>query len=338
MVPENKIKHGQFYTVRNPFTHPLVEEWVSKIQGISGLRFAEPFGGANNIIKLFCEAFPQVQLSQWSSYDIEPEAVSVNKTPQVPLVCRDTIVAPVICDVVVTNPPYLAKNSATRMGIGTDFGAYQDLYQVAVERMLQNSKYVAAIIPESFLTRTLFKERLFGFVSITSNLFDDTEFPVGLALWVPERTEDYVVYVGSYKVGLYREVVSRTTLLTQEISKNVKICFNDPDGALGLYAVDSPSRASIRFVEGSLIPSSEVKGTSRAITRISIHDGEGVPLVSSANLNVLIERLNSLLAEYREESYDLFMTSFKGIRKDGRYRRRLDWKTASRLINAAISV
>lgn len=311
--------------------HPLVYEWVQQIPHLTSASFAEPFGGSNNIVKMIMDAFSQITASQWVSYDVEPEAVLKNQVPEVPLVKRDTLLKPVSSDVVVTNPPYLAKNSTTRMGINVDFGKYQDLYELALSKILAHSEYVAAIIPESFLTRSLFKERLFGFVSIPENLFADTEFPVGVGLWTLDNRDDYMVYVGSKKVGFLNEIHARTSLFATVPDRSLKIVYNDPQGSLGLHAVDTPSAPTIRYVDGDEIDSLTVKNTSRAITRISVVDSNNVSLITPENLSTIVERLNILLEEYREQSYDLFLTSFKGLRKDGRYRRRLDWKTSTLL-------
>lgn len=46
-----------------------------------------------------------------------------------------------------------------------------------------------------------------------------------------------------------------------------------------------------------------------------------------------IKKINENLLEYREKTNDCFLTSFKCLRKDLRYRRRLDYKTARNLLN-----
>ncbi len=329
-MSENKIKHGQFYTVRNPFDHPLIKQWVAKIVDIDQKTFAEPFAGSNNIIKLIIEAYPQIKHRQWKSYDIEPEAVLENQVPEVALIEQDTILNPVSADVIITNPPYLAKNSASFRGYKIDFKEYQNLYEIAVNEMLQHANYVLAIIPESFLTRgNLFKDRLYGFISITDSLFDDTGIPVGIALWTPEEHKDFVVYVGNQKIGFFHEIKEKTKLFKAEsqISPNIKVTFNDPAGILGVRAIDNTVSATLAFVPGNIIMSSAIKHTSRHNSRLTVTNTEGNPLITPDNLSQVILQLNQNLNHYREETSDLFLTSSKGIRKDGKYRRRLDFKT-----------
>lgn len=332
-MSKDKTKKGQFYTIRNPFNHPLVRKWFSLIPNPESKLFVEPFGGANNIIALFEETFPEIKYSQWRSYDLDPEAISENRTPEVELIKQDTIKNPVDADVVITNPPYLAKNSAKRMGLdsGIDFENYQDLYEVALDRMLAHTDYLAAIIPESFLTRKLFRERLYGFISITENLFDDTDFPVGVGLWTKEEQDDYEIWLADSFVGKKKDIIKQTSLFSKEADSDIEVRFNDPQGILGVYAVDGTVEPTIRFIPGKNIPSEDIKVSSRAITRITVSK-KGNPLITEENLEQAIKKLNKELALYRQETFDVFMTAFKGLRKDGRYRRRLDFKTIKNLI------
>jgi len=336
-----KIKNGQFYTLRSPFSHPLVQQWFENIPHIHTKNFAEPFAGANNIVKSVLEARPDIKVSQWQSYDIAPEAIRNNEVPELELIQQNTLKNFPQANVVITNPPYLAKNSATRMKIDTDYnyGIYQDVYEIAIEQMLNNAEYVAAIIPESFLTRKFFKKRLFGFVSITDKLFDDTDFPVGIALWNPEDTEDFDVWVGMNYVGAYTKIIEQTELfkINDASLKEVAIKYNIPSGIIGLKAVDNTVEASIEYVEGSKIDPTNVKVSSRAITRIEVQDKNGNALIDENNLSDFLTTVNEVLNEYRSQSSDVFLTSFKGLRKDLRYRRRMDWKTSSKIIYVALT-
>lgn len=329
----NKIIHGQYYTIRNPFTHELFHQWLTNFN-YSDMNFVEPFAGSNNIVKLVNDAVPDIHLSQWSSYDIEPEAITINQVPELRLHKRDTILFPVNADVVITNPPYLAKNSAKRRGLNLDFHGYQDLYEIAVEKILSHSKFVAAIIPESFLTRKLFRERLYGFISITDNLFDDTSFPVGLALWNDKPTDDYVVYVGEHRLGNFQDVKKNTSLFSLPNNNLLQVKFNEPYGMLGVFALDGTKEANIRFCVGDNISSDEVKSSSRHITRFHVMDEFNNMIIDENNVEQVVGELNRILFNFREETYDIFMTSFQGIRKDGFYRRRLDYALAKKIIRS----
>ena len=43
--------------------------------------------------------------------------------------------------------------------------------------------------------------------------------------------------------------------------------------------------------------------------------------------------LNTRLKTIREKTHDVFLTAFKGIRRDGHYRRRLDWALARAIVD-----
>lgn len=331
---DEKIQHGQFYTIRSPFHHELFRSWVRELGGVSELSFVEPFAGSNNLIHLTRELIP-FKNTQWRAYDIDPEAVGENLVPEVKLIQNDSFEHMPEADVMLTNPPYLAKNSARRMGMETDhFGEHGDLWELSVAKMIEKTKFLAAIIPESFLTRQLFQERLYGVVSITEQIFDDTDFPVCLALWVNEPREDYPVYIGEELIGEYRDLL-RKSKVENSPTDELKVVFNDPDGLLGLQAVDDTKKPSIKFRRGEEIPRGEIKATSRAKTRLSVYDGRD-SIIDEANLDEVIEELNKTLNSYREETGDIFLTSFKGLRGDGRYRRRLDWKKASKIIHSTL--
>jgi hypothetical protein len=97
-----------------------------------------------------------------------------------------------------------------------------------------------------------------------------------------------------------------------------------------LIAIDSTSGPGIKFVEGSTIDSSTIKVSSRYSTRITIEN-------SNVSLEDLIKDLNTTLAKYRSLSEDVFLTSFRGIRKDGKFRRRIDWDTVRGMILSTLS-
>jgi hypothetical protein len=329
----NKQHLGQYYTRVSPFEYPRFRKWVESIPNLSELKALEPFAGSNSIVRMMGEAFPMLRTEQWSAFDIDPEAQESNQVPQLALTQQDTLTDfPGGYDLCVTNPPYLAKNSAARKGAVIDFGQYQDLFEIALNKMLQACPWVAAIIPESFITRDVFRDRLEFVISLTHNMFDDTEFPVCLAVFSPTLRADFEIWRNEEFVGSYNELVlAREALLKP--SRRGLFVFNDPHGLLGLFAVDMTKGPSIRFVAGSEIAEGEIKHTSRAITRISL--GTSISNWVLKNPDV-IESANQVLAKYRMVTRDVFLTSFKGLRDDGEYRRRLDWDTAGRVLATAM--
>lgn len=286
---------GQYYTVGNPFKHPAFLEWLQDDL------ILEPFAGSKNIVHL-------VNQGRWDCYDIDPKAEGVLQ--------RDTLANfPKGYRTVVTNPPYLAKNSATRRGLPYPSTEYNDLYKYALSLMLKHCERVAVIIPLSFLTCKELKDRLSTLIILNYKMFDDTEVPVCLALFTKEQS-DLVLYRGLEKLEV-----------TPFDFKSCKVdmTFNSEKGQLGLYAIDNQKEASIRFCKGEGI---QVKKSSRSITRIYSSEFK--------DLDTLIEKCNRTLNEYRRMTQDTGLTPFKGLRQDGRYRYRLDYKQARKIIEHAL--
>lgn len=314
-----KSQLGQFFTTTNPFTLKVFKEWLHQIPDYKNLNTIEPFAGANNLVKMLSS-----ENLKWTSYDIEPKNPLVKK--------KDTLKNfPKGFEICITNPPYLGKSSSTRSNMNFPETVHDDLYKLALEKCLENCDYVAAIIPESFITSNLFHNRLVSVISLNFSMFEDTDHPVCLALFNKEETKDFDIYRGDTLLGSYNELKS----LEPKPLNKYKVKFNDPKGILGLRAVDNTKTASIEFIEGKLIDSSDIKVSSRAITRISF-DKEVQTYIKKIGTKKFIDLLNNNLKSYREKTKDVFMTSFKGLRKDGFYRRRLDYILAKKIILSTV--
>lgn len=323
---DKKRANGQFFTTQNPFHLSPFKEWLQTTPVSVGGTILEPFAGANNIVQMLRDIGCQ---NDWVCFDIEPNNGHENVSG-VFIQRRDTIASfPNGFQVAVTNPPYLAKNSATRRGLAFPESRHDDLYKIAVEKMLEATPFVAAIIPESFLTQGLFHNRLSTAISLPMKMFDDTECPVCLALFVPEKAKadptDFFIYSGERLVGTYLSLLEHAK---PSVCEGLPWKFNDPDGSIGLLAIDSQLESSIRFVQGDEISPFDVKGTSRSKTRISGPH-------SSRHAGRIIDEANKILALRRSATGDVFMTAFKGLRKDGKYRRRLDFAQAREILNMA---
>ena len=301
-----KRENGVYYTAGDPFESPAFTGWAKKAC-LPESQILEPFAGANSLI----DRLEFLKLcKKWKSFDIAPVGKGVEY--------RDTLCDfPQGFDVCVTNPPWLAKNSATRRGLAFPDTRYDDLYKVALERCLANCQWIAALVPESFIRAGLFHERLGHFVSLTGKMFNDTENPVGLALFEPNPVKDVVVWRDADEIGTLRELEKNLPKSNNKISMR----FNAPEGNVGLIAIDNTKEASIRFCHPADLNGYSVSGACRSITRIAVDS------------NVYIKDLNDCLREFREKTQDVFMTSFKGLRKDGWYRRRLDWNSARGIVN-----
>ncbi len=298
----DKRLNGRFYTSFNPFDHPAFLEWAAECD-LPGQRILEPFAGANGLVRHLQE----MRLCKESrSYDITPAVPDVTE--------RDTLKRfPTGFDVCVTNPPWLAKYSATRQGLPFPDCRHDNLYKLALDKCLTHCRWVAALVPESYIRAGLFRDRLRHFVSITSSLFLDTAQPAGLALFGPESRSDSIVWSGPERIGSLARIEA---LKPAPVRGGPRVRFNDSGGNVGLFAFDNNRHASIRFCAAAELSGYDIKRSSRYITKIQF-DGP-----------IRLDAWNEYLAEFRVATRDVLLTSAKGLRKDGRYRRRLDWDLA----------
>lgn len=321
----SKIINGQFFTTTNPFTLIPFLDWANMIPvNLRAGTILEPFAGSNNIPAMLSTL--GIFSGSWDCFDIEPPMT--NNYPQSIIQKRDTISNfPTGYSVAVTNPPYLGKTSAATKKLPYPDTVYDDVYKLSLEKLLANVKYIAAIIPETFIVSGQFTERLVTVISLTCKMFDDTKCPVCLALFGPETTNDFSLYRMNTFLGTYKS-------LSQYIPKPIlahswKI--NDPLGTVGIKCVDSNDGPTIHFCRGDLIDSAKIKISSRSETRVS-------GLYDDIVLDDFLVECNRLLAEYRVNTEDVFMAPFKNLRKDGKYRRRLDFATAKLIMSKAVEI
>ena len=199
--------------------------------------------------------------------------------------------------------------------------------------MLKNCDYVGAIIPASFINADLFLDRLHSYTLLSSQMFTDTENPVCLVLFCPTGSNELLSPQKSNSVYLYEndkyvgELYSLKKQVEEMLANNnsqTAITFNSKQGNLGLRAIDGTRFPSIAFIDAQLVPSSKIKVSSRHLTRIHVPQ--------EINLNLLNEKLKKL----REITNDFFLTPFRGLRKDGKFRRRLDFQLARKIIESCL--
>lgn len=326
----NKTKFGQFFTITNPFDNVAFFKWLEEhnLNNRDELKILEPFAGTNNIPLLMREI---KMYNDWDCYDIKPQIDScnnvINRLDEYKINVRDTIKNyPQGYDLVITNPPYLARNSASKQKIEFINTKYDNLYKECLKLMLKNNKYVAAIIPETFITstETELKNRLHSVVSLTMKMFDDTDCPVCLALFSDKTTKDFKIYKNDNFIGHFKELKSFLELPQQKYYFK----FNDNNGEIWLKAIDDTNKDNIYFS----LPnenSKKVYEKSRSYSRIKLPENI---TINKKYLNKYIDELNKYLFEYRKKTNDVFMSSFKGLRKDYKYRRRLSWEEAKRIM------
>jgi len=316
-----KKQLGKFFTKINVFKYLPFQEWISQIPNFEDRLILEPFAGNMDLIYFLQEIGIK---NKYQCFDIVPENENV--------IQNDSIKNfPKYKDcVVITNPPYLAKISSTRLKLDYENKKYNNLYLECLSIMLKNSEFVCVIIPESFITSGLFHERLFSIASLNEQIFEDTDCPVCLAMFNGSNKfkmkKDFKIYIGNDYLNTYQNLVKISESILN-VKKSNKIKFNVPDGNIGLYAIDSTKEDSIRFVLGNEIENNKIKVTSRSITKI---------LIDREVKQVDIDKMNNLLNKWRKETGDVFLTSFKGLRQDGKYRRRLSFDIANQIIRCCL--
>ncbi len=310
-LASEKRARGRYYTRANPFSLLPFLEWAAEI-GLSAETILEPFAGRNDLIEMLRA---KGLCSSSYSYDINPASAEVAK--------RDTIADfPRGFSVCVTNPPWLARNSATRRGLPYPGGDFDNLYKRCLHLCLRSCDYVAALLPASFLQSGLFLDRLNRYILLHCLPFVDTENPVCLALFNPVGGDGLIYHDNEFVGDLKR--LRRHLPNRRGQSRGCK--FNDPDGDLGFVSFDDTRTPSIRFCSGEETGEYQIKQSSRFISRVS-----GDFTVSAS----LIDNLNGMVREFRHATNDVFLTPFKGLRRDGQYRRRMDFSLAKDFLSAA---
>lgn len=143
------------------------------IDNTDNLVCVDPFCGAGDLVKFF----PQFK---WETYDKDPKYPNTTK--------RDTLINPpnYTGKVVITNPPYIAKNKTKEFGDIFDKYHTDDLYKASIRSIIGCEKGIF-IIPVNFFidedTRPIREEFLSQYIVkrvnvFTKQMFDNTTYSV----------------------------------------------------------------------------------------------------------------------------------------------------------------
>lgn len=313
---------GQYFTKRSVWLKPQIKEFIARANPSV---IVDPFAGQGDLLNVVGELGYNVlglDIDKSLGYKFNDSLNSIPKYDD---------------GLVLTNPPYLAKNSAKRQGLkGYSYfenNEFQDLYQIAILKVLDSYKYSVFIIPETFINSSFFKKHLYNVTILEEDLFDHTDCPVCVCCF--EKTTDFLktpkydFYKGD--LHLFDSEEGNNILSSYESSVNVDISFNDKKGNLGLRGIDgldAHDRIKFCLPEELNYSASKIKVSSRAITIIE------VDFEISMNF---IHTINSYLEDYRGRTHDVFLTPFKGNNRNGVRRRRLDFRLARKLINNVIN-
>ena len=199
------------------------------------------------------------------------------------------------------------------------------MYKQCLHLALKNCNYVGFLVPASYLKSGLFRDRLTKLIFVNKLLFKETESPVCLALFEKIKTKHVYLYNDNVRIGELTDLEKRYHNF--EYNPYFKIKFNSEKGNLGLICIDNTIGASIRFCRVEEI-GRNIKHTDRTITKIEIPEVE--------NMDAFIESLNYELNIIRMNTHDVFFSPFKGLRRDGFYRRRIDYFFARKIISKVL--
>lgn len=322
---DDKKKLGQYFTKKDLWLKKHVVEFIQN----SNCTIAyDPFAGNGDLLKVSSSyginEIKGLDIDQNLNWEIND---SLKKIPHV-----DNAI-------IITNPPYLTKYSASRKKLnnkkmGQYFKNHTDLYQLAIDKMLEAQDYVVAIVPETYINSKFFNEhlsRVYSVTILTENPFDDTENPVCVVCF--DNIEKVPPQIKVYADEEYLNDYSYFKGLKLTPKNNYSIRFNVKDGKLALRAVDlTTNDKKIQFYETKDLnyDLSKIGNSSRLITIIDLD-------CSDIDICELVNECNRLLEDYRKRTKDVTLSPFKGNTKEGNRRRRLDYRTARCIIEMAIS-
>lgn len=294
----NKQLLGQYYTTIDPFSiSDAFSAWFNMVPEDETI--LEPFAGAGHLFSYINR--------EWKGYDLEPNHPEVQH--------RDTLEEfPTGYRVCVTNPPYLAKTVVSRKKLPVQL-IHEDMYLDALQLMLDNCEYVAAIIPSTFWNQRLFKDRLYAWDKFDMKLFSDTDAPAGVAYFVPHRVEHTRTFVNGEEIVLTSDNTPTKT--------DFHVRFNPRDLApILVNGIDTNTQNNIhlRMLQDNDVPSlvnsaGECKSTNR----------NHFPIESTIVKEADLPAINAMIDQWRDETMDFFLTSFKSPMASGKYRKRISF-------------
>jgi len=236
--------------------------------------------------------------------------------------------------IIITNPPYLTNYSAKRKGVYEnvkkyfDVCKYDDIYQLAIEKCLVN-EYGVMIIPETFINSTFPKHRLVSITIIEEQLFNDTENPVCVVCFDNKikTYEEIKVYKNEKLLGS----LDFFEKMRRRPNNNMYVKFNSLKGQIALRAVDTTNpQKPISFMrpEDMDYDLTTIKHSSRLITLIEVK-------ATKETIDKIINHSNKALFDFRQKTSDVLLSPFKGNKKNGERRRRLDYQTARAILEDA---
>lgn len=331
-----KKELGQYFTeeATTIFSLEPFLKWYND-NNLKNYIILEPFIGKGDIINALIE-LNLLHDNNFIGYDISPQN---NET-----IKENTLLNfPKNYHLVITNPPYLYKSVAKKNKYYEQIKLFEkhknidDLYELAILKIMENCFFAALIIPESFISskKMFLKKHCECIISlIFNNLFKDTDYPVCLALFNKNKNnKDIKIFRNNIFLGNINDIYLNIDLFL-EPKNNLKIKFNDINGNIDISCIDNINDdKGIFSCENLFIEDNKIKSSSRSKTRISIYINNK-KIINKKMIQFISNEFNKKIKTYRKLTEDIFLSPFKGLRKDNKYRRRLDFITIKRIINS----
>ena len=334
---------GQYFTRDAVWLRPHIKTHLQSLRSIYA-SCVDPFAGDGHLLTLASEMGFQTH-----GHDLDPGRCLANGWGK----SIDSIrhVTHYEDGFILTNLPYLAKNSAKR--IKSPMADYfspgfvphvdpkklsvlDDLFKLAIERTIQVYDDSIWIVPESGIQDLdqlpEWKTMLHSITILEANPFLDTEHPVCVMVFSKSNPLQQV-WKNDMMLGTYDELHQKHLRALNTSSSAIEMTFNDPLGSLGYRAVDGTKEDDsmrIKFCRGDELgyDRQRIKVSSRHLTYISTS-------VPEPMLDRVIEEANRRIEAYRTATHDVFLTAFMGNTKNGHRRRRLDYYLSRRIFNAS---
>lgn len=190
-VARKKKALGQFFTEDSCWLQPQVADFIKSSKCSVAY---DPFAGSGCLFAPVTNTISSVTKAHGLDIDTSLGWQFNDSLLKIPSV-QDAII--------ITNPPYLTNYSAARKrldkGVSKYFYTteYDDIYLLALDRMLEAQRYVVAIIPETFINSPYNKKNLLQSITVLEeNPFHDTDTPVVVACFdsVPKPYQKVSVY------------------------------------------------------------------------------------------------------------------------------------------------
>ena len=343
MSARSKRNLGQYFTRDAVWLRPHIVAHLRSLQG----RYStclDPFAGDGHLLNVAASLGFDVV-----GHDVDAAICAANGWGKP----NDSILhVPRHADAfVLTNPPYLAKNSAKRMNAPAQSyfrpgavlaltnkhtSTLDDLFKLAIEQTLAHYDDSVWIVPESVVQDVEhlphWMARLHSLTVLEENPFTDTEHPICVLVFSASKPSGEV-WKNDDLLGSYQGIWRRHNEARTSPRDATPMKFNSPRGRLGYRAVDgtkADGSMRVRFCLGDELgyDRQRIKVSSRHLTYIDV-DLEGDELVA------VIEEANRQIEAYRAATHDIFLTAFMGNTKAGVRRRRMDYHLARRMFNAA---